>query len=63
MTRAAATSNKSPRGGVRETTILISPSDVFQTPSVAIHKIYDSITESLFLYEEFYRCAATLSEM
>lgn len=33
-------------------------SDVFHSPSVALHKIYDSITESLFLYEEFYRRAA-----
>lgn len=42
-------------------------SDVFHSPSVALHKIYDCITESLFLYEEsvgnrrFYRRGASLS--
>lgn len=42
--------------GSRETAILISATrDVFQAPSVALHKVYDSITESLLLYEEFYR--------
>lgn len=34
---------------------------VFHSPSVALHKIYDSIIESLFLYEEFYRCVVLLS--
>lgn len=37
-------------------------SDVFHSPSVALHKIYDSITESLFLYEEFYRSPPSLPQ-
>lgn len=55
-------SNKNaPQSSSGDDNIDFPVSDVFHSPSVALHKIYDSITESLFLYEEFYRPAASLS--
>lgn len=49
-------SNKnSPQSSLGDDNIDFLVSDVFHSPSVALHKIYDGITESLFLYEEFYR--------
>lgn len=59
---ACSRSNKNaPQSSSGDDHIDFPLSDVFHSPSVALHKIYDSITEPLFLYEEFYSRAASLS--